>query len=641
MKMIWIIPLMMIILAGAVLGAGTYTFYTEDGQGVSRIYFYDESAGTCTERTNDNNFDLFDDSFAVGDCMYFGWGYDYFYGLRFNVETTISADSYDLVWQYKDGTYKNISVGDDTEEFSRTGNWTVGWTKDEASSWDGTNPCGVAGYWIRVCVAEVTNPTEGGHIGSDNPTDYVWAQPYAVMNVSGADSTYAWDINGDKKVTRTLLDNRTITNGMPLSLQIQSPAGKMLPINFTVMESDADTNDYFVVDWEDADGQERQGRYNITGDGTYYIDHFYRIHNISTSGFNGRLTVKQDRFGCVDDWANSPSEEIGEYVTFNRNCGIFIDAGGTWTHTSQVLISVMGDVSTMYKMNKIRMSNDQIRVQGTLNSGTADGTTGEGLNGGLFVGMQKSSWGAFMNIYGTANLYATAFWANDDGAGPEFETTSDVTLRNTHWFDHNRYRIKTANFDAEDYSLNSCTSNIEFWYGNFDISGLSSSGSSGCLLYHPIGGQSNIYDSKFWSHSSGDNNKNFNVTDCEFNAINGDADEFVYDKHRLQLNIRDYYGNAIKDAVINVYDVNGNLAGGNRTYPVLSDENGYFEGEIVYRIESDSLVDYGNFSINVQKDGYNDVQIDGVAMDRKTAMTITMNRAGIYPNVNSLDEEYR
>ena len=130
------------------------------------VYFYDDSAATFTTRAPTvANWDLFSDSAAVNDCMYFMIRNRTakFAGLRFTLSPVMASTSHTIVWEYRkiDDTWATLTVTDGTSGFTASGDVT--WTPpdDWGTSGDALNA--VTGTLIvRARISAASGITEGG-----------------------------------------------------------------------------------------------------------------------------------------------------------------------------------------------------------------------------------------------------------------------------------------------------------------------------------------------------------------------------------------------------------------------------------------------------------------------------------------------
>lgn len=146
-----------------------------------------------TNRYATNGHDLFADTFAVNDCMYFGmqintgaksdgrkWS-----GLWFNGSggggLNLSGTGVTGVWEYysaangTSNTWSTLTVTDNTAGFTNItgGEVSVTWTPPDDWNWAsmssvmGSNgSVAGTGFYVRYRITAVTSPTEGGHVTS-------------------------------------------------------------------------------------------------------------------------------------------------------------------------------------------------------------------------------------------------------------------------------------------------------------------------------------------------------------------------------------------------------------------------------------------------------------------------------------------
>ena len=151
--------------------AKTITLNAFSISGTAYIYRYTASSGTFSSNLKGTTgHDLFDNSFAVDDALYFGqanFTLSAYLAFQFDVATAIAATSYTLAWEYysNDGTWKPVNnLHDDTSSFSITGTNEVWFHTPEDCYHTTIN--GTLSKWYRCRITAVSSPTEGGAIGT-------------------------------------------------------------------------------------------------------------------------------------------------------------------------------------------------------------------------------------------------------------------------------------------------------------------------------------------------------------------------------------------------------------------------------------------------------------------------------------------
>lgn len=143
-----------------------------EGSNITKVLRYDNGSGTYTDLGLGGSQDLFDDSFEAGDILYFHYGAFYSFpiaGVRFDIDTAISATDYELVWEYydfNDGWTAFDWIVDDTNSFSNTGENWVYWRIKRNIYWTVINS--LKQLWVRCRVVSSDTPTEGGKQSSVN-----------------------------------------------------------------------------------------------------------------------------------------------------------------------------------------------------------------------------------------------------------------------------------------------------------------------------------------------------------------------------------------------------------------------------------------------------------------------------------------
>lgn len=146
-------------------------------------------SGTYTNRYNSNGLDLFADTFAVNDCMYFGmqvstgsvqdgrkWASLWLNGSG-GGGLNLAATAVTGVWEYYTGngttnTWSTLTVTDNSNGFTTVtgGEVEVSWTPPDDWDWFnlqtvmGANAPSISGFFVRYRITAVTTPTEGGHL---------------------------------------------------------------------------------------------------------------------------------------------------------------------------------------------------------------------------------------------------------------------------------------------------------------------------------------------------------------------------------------------------------------------------------------------------------------------------------------------
>jgi hypothetical protein len=651
MKIIGLVFVLILGMVCLVSGATTSSFY-EANEMPYKVMGYANGTNDTANYGWSDNFDLFDDSFSVGDCLYFGWNniYNYggmFTGITMNVTTPISADSWRLDYQYcatSSGGYctnwLNLSqVGDDTEMFSRVGKLGVGFEdKNTLAHRQG----GVSRYYYRVCVAEVTNPTEGGHIGNGNDEDGLYWSPQSTMVVTGGTGNLNDLVNDDLGVIRYNIKNRSLGGVMNLSVPIQSPANKPIPITFELQE--------MTGDWElnitYLDGDNNYYNHNISGTGNYeFIMPFLSIEKIDTIGL-GRLTLQQDRFGCIDRSAYYPSDDYRPEEYFLQNCVVNISGSSTITTSNQVLLMKGFQVSD-YGQQKFQAGNGYgfwIDSGSTLNCGTATGNYGD--NVGIILTSRWVGWNEMAN-YGTLNMKGCVYGNYEGDFYGHERQKSGIDLiegSTTNFID----AILWSGSRLRAYGvISSATRMFLFDWGRIETYHAAQTYNDlvavGASTDYQLFGQSaltTVYDGNLknvYAYSGG----NVNLVDTIVEKVGGRVTYNVNQRHRFNVTVTDYKGNPIKGAEVNLYDKNGDLAVGSVGFPILTDSSGSAYSEVTFNNTITTSTLYKPFSLKITKEGYLDYKADNIPFDDKFITTITMNQKGIYPNINSLDEEYR
>ena len=640
--------MMLLVLALGIIslvsGATTSEFYEGEAEPhLCRVH----SNGTENWLDKANEFDLFNDNFQVGDAFYidssdiYTQGQNQYTGVIMNVTTAMSADSYELGYEYKDGSgnWVNLSdVGDDTEMFSKTGQLRIGW-KGVYSRVE--NHCGRNYYWWRIIVREVTNPTEGGYIGNGEDKDGMYFSPSSSMNVTTGSGTLNDLVNDDQGVTRYLINNRTAGIAMNLSLQIQSPANKPIPITFTTASAGAwDIN----ITYEDGDGNSYLMNNSGNGNGTALTYPFFAITNIDTVGI-GELTVEQDRWGCIDRSAHFPRKTTEPHEYFMLNCALNIAPSVSVDFSEQVLMQ-RGVRIAPYGTHNIFGGGYKIHVKGTLKCGSQSGDYG--TNTGYLLTPEWVGWNSIVvRPGGLLNMSACVLGDYDMGTttdggnvGVDIRADSNVQFRDAFLSGGSRLRLYGDVISAIRLMLVDWR-RIETYNTGKIFRDLFLLGDTGDSWFFAMADSDYVYDGYMYDAYaySGDL---YLIDSVTTDPPNARTIYTTYIRHRLNLTFVDNVGRPISGVIVNLYNKDNALADGSVAFPITSDSSGVVYSEVTKGlVNATGTYDFSNFTLTASKDGFNDVKVEGIKLADKTSMEITMNGAGIYPNINSLEDEYR
>jgi len=642
--------LMLLVLAlgivSLVSGATTSEFYEgTDEPFLCKVYVN----GTEEWINQANEFDLFDDDFNVGDAFYIDVGhvylrtYNQYSGVIMNVTTVVVADTYEFAIQRKTGgVWVNVSdLGDDTEQFSKTGQLRIGWAKE---STDATSLCGKNYYWYRILVTEVTNPSEGGHIGNGDDKQGMYFSPSSTMNITAGSGTLNDLVNDDKGTTRTLINNRTAGLGMNLSLQIHSPVNKPIPITFKV-EQAGDWN--INITYEDGDSNSYNMNLSGSGNGSVLTLPFLNIDYINTAGI-GYITIEQDRWGCIDRDAHYPKKTNSPEMYSMLDCVWNIGSGVSVDYSTQVLLR-KGVEASSYGRNKFYtyLTN----VDGTLKcGGTVDGF---GTSTGYLLTSQWTGWNEMgIRLGGLFNSSACVFGGYDAdttwerrASGIDLSTGSNSQFLDSFLAGGDRYRFNGVAIDITRLMLANwkrieTSSGTKYLYNTWLLGGAGDN-----LLFAGSTGEIIAYDGIF--NGVYPYFDDVYLIDSSYNTLYARSVYQVWDRHRVNLTITDYASNPIKNAEVTVYNQEGFKADagiGNTptTFPLTSDVKGNIYTEVT-KIKKNNTDDYdfSNFTITVTANGYCEKEINGIPLNDKFIGTITLNRAGIYTCTDELSEEFR
>ena len=136
----------------------------DDERSFRKIFTYDDSAGTYSaDLSGSSAWDYFTDDCTENDAIYLGNSYfEDWQDIKFYVGTAFSANSVTFVWEYYSTSkvWTTLTVNDGTNNFSFTGERWVCFDSPLDSKETTVN--GIGGHWIRVRIAAVDTPTEGG-----------------------------------------------------------------------------------------------------------------------------------------------------------------------------------------------------------------------------------------------------------------------------------------------------------------------------------------------------------------------------------------------------------------------------------------------------------------------------------------------
>lgn len=186
-------------------------------ENIGRVYFYDSSAGTYTERDRVSG-DYFDDNSDIGDCLYFGKGYGGvtggmsstpFHDLTVYIGTSLVAESITVSWEYQDeGSWIPIDgYTDNTNAFQSSGSQSVlfdipqDMSANTSSFYVSNFPIsGVNMVWIRCRITEITGISEGGANSTNSITIknnrilVTNEDPVTMESIYSADISGSWGV---------------------------------------------------------------------------------------------------------------------------------------------------------------------------------------------------------------------------------------------------------------------------------------------------------------------------------------------------------------------------------------------------------------------------------------------------------------
>lgn len=329
-----------------------------------RVWFYDQSAGTYTERASyGNNQDLFTDDATTGDAMVFflNSGQNAVEYLQLNLNTALAATSISLVWEVPTTTTAStwsstvIKVADATNSFRETGQRRVaiqflagqrGWI---------TGMPGAAGRYIRARISAVSGLTEGGHQSATNCISHRWE-----ILVTALDNTFDTIYTADLAGTRNLMFPTTCKTGLIPLNPFPCEQGA-LRVSCILTGTTAGAGDTIGITGTDSEGGAISESIDVSaGNGTYVsIKSYKTITTIDCNGWtDGTIEVTQGRWGVLGKTENS-------YQLYTR---LVIGDGTTTTTFADTMkdIQIMKGISCASSFNYIRGA-----AKSTITFGTA------------------------------------------------------------------------------------------------------------------------------------------------------------------------------------------------------------------------------------------------------------------------------
>lgn len=397
--------------------------FSEQVQWCNSIYKYDDSAGTTTMvATPFSSFDYFTNDFEAGDIIYFGLGrYDVWEGINFPVATGIVADAYEVIWEYSKaaGAWGALTIGDDTEAFSKVGTFRAGWdTPTDIAMITPPTGSGTTEFFVRCRIVSVTNPTEGG---ANSGFLYYSA---AKMVITGTETLLSM-VAADKATTRTLMNTRNCTTSMIPSLCIQSPSGHARKITFTLAGTSAAEGDTLDITGTDSEENAQIESIDVSaGDGDYTTTKdFQNISSVDCTGWaDGTLTMTQTGYGAIDRHSDRYQYRRSEAVAGSKNINIYSILGyvviGNGSTATSVTIkdthinhfcpygdyysAVAADGAGFYTLSVL--NNATLTLGANSGGWGIDGCTVYGTGAGGFGNWTIAN-GGTLNLYGSALNY--------------------------------------------------------------------------------------------------------------------------------------------------------------------------------------------------------------------------------------------
>lgn len=246
-------------------------------------------------QVNKDNFDLFSDSFAVGDTVEFSFPIRP-WGLRLSIDTPLQADSVEFEWEYVYGfwsgspqwTHLNVINGD---AFTKSGVQDILFVLPS----DARGRVG-RGMQVRCKIKSVTNPTEGGHCN-----DYPYMKELA-FQVTGTSESYSTIYDAEKNGTLTIYDDvadTTITSICTLPTEVLNSVTRL---QFTIDSSTTiGTGDTITVNGTDMFGNTISEVLDTTANGTYQTTaSFQTLTDVQCSFSDGNLKIETLRAGGIE-----------------------------------------------------------------------------------------------------------------------------------------------------------------------------------------------------------------------------------------------------------------------------------------------------------------------------------------------------
>lgn len=542
-----------------------------DSINVDKIYFYDASVPSYTARTVTGD-DLFSDTAAVGDILYFGAtgadGYQQFpwKDLTLSISTALAADSITIVWEWLKAplsgadtwtAFGTSELVDGTLNFTQSGTVVF----DPQSFWMGYYSGVTNRNYIRARITAVTNLTEGGAFD---------AQPTAKRNVIAIDGyssgtpcrlsdVYTADLAG----TRLLAPEMPCTTGMYVTTIYSAEMGAQKLI-FTLSGTSAGAGDTIDITGTGPEGEAVTESIDVSaGDGAYTSAQSYTaVTSFNCTGWaDGTVKVEQGRWGALKRLGFDDSY-FGHNLYMADRCAFWVLYTGYFYMLRELLIV---NVQEHYQTPLFR-ARGYYKNEGSaviLSSRVADSLKNRNDYGGIYLGSHQ--WPQTPNVdidYGViAYLNPHPYGQSFLNIHPQAGTVAlDYTYLGTYRSEATGTRLgqqmgtQSRNVLALSY----------YWPGFIErIQDLNYSAFAGRLYL--VSGHARAKFRNFTAAAVDDQyqaNQEFYLQDVisdSWTATVDGTNTFRLRQHSLQVVVKDADGNYIEGASVKIEDSSGNM----------------------------------------------------------------------------------
>ena len=581
-------------------------------ENVSKMYFYDASAGTYTERSG-ATMDYFADDAAIGDILYFGLtpGDGFRSTIKINVGTPLVADDITVVWEYNAGSlWKNLpDIQDTSNVFRNTGVQYLAFKPQPDWYWGTVN--GEKKIWIRCRITAITNITEGGANQTTAPQN-----KDLKLTITGTE-TLSSILAADKAGTFTLMYPVSAASNLSLFWQPRPMEWGACKLSCVITNYSGAGN--ITLTGTDGEGNAISEVIAVSANGTLTSTKSYKTIDSGGIDCTGTYTlqINQSRWGvCGKFFDNS---YVLDYTVF------MIGDGSTetvWTETTGYL-----------KLNYSAIKNT---ANSTITLGSLGGTTPVETRPFIISHYCLNTSGGYTwqrildFVYGDVNLYNFTFY-NEAGPYHRIAFKNSVIRRATLYYTYEVDFVGTA--DVSDFEATQGGGGIDLLESSNNLNikdGKNYGFNKGCFIERRgntretshkltrLDSKNCTYDVTLYSNGVG-----IILVDPVFTPVTSKLNGFmsvgvtynIWLDYTFDLKVIDANNNNISGAsvilkdkngteIINTTtDANGTIASTEVNAKVWSHTNDTGTKQYIDFVDED-LTDYNDFTLEIKKAGY-------------------------------------